>query len=128
MSAALGRVFQGPFEDGDGGAIDTSSEGDGDSPLDIDGSEALTLRGKLTAELDQIVRVLVFVTVVCGLFVQAPAPDELLVAREQHRHRSIRHVVIAGYPNVNTYASAPGSRKVICSVRSRTASCSRTSW
>src|SRR4051794_17265894 len=32
-------------------------------------------------------------------------------------------VVHLGYPNVNTYASAPGSRKVISSVRSRTASC-----
>jgi hypothetical protein len=25
----------------------------------------------------------------------------------------IRSVAVAGYPNVNTYASAPGSRKVI---------------
>jgi hypothetical protein len=32
------------------------------------------------------------------------------------------------YPNVNTYASVPRSRKVISSVRSRTASCPRTSW
>jgi hypothetical protein len=34
----------------------------------------------------------------------------------------------SGYPNVNAYASAPGSRNVISSVRSRTASCSRASW
>jgi hypothetical protein len=33
------------------------------------------------------------------------------------------HGAIAGYPNVNAYASAPGSRNVISSVRSRTASC-----
>ncbi|GGN96221.1 hypothetical protein GCM10011579_097430 [Streptomyces albiflavescens] len=33
-----------------------------------------------------------------------------------------------GYPNVNAYASAPDSRNVICMVRSRTVSCSRTSW
>ena len=32
------------------------------------------------------------------------------------------------YPIVNEYASAPGSRKVISSVRSRTRSCSRASW
>jgi hypothetical protein len=36
-------------------------------------------------------------------------------------------VVHLGYPNVNAYASAPGSRNVISSVRSRTPSCSRTS-
>ena len=36
-------------------------------------------------------------------------------------------VAIAGYPNVNTYASAPGSRNVTWSVRSRTVSCWRTS-
>ena len=35
---------------------------------------------------------------------------------------------VSAYPNVNTYASAPGSRKVISRVRSRTAPCSRTSW
>jgi hypothetical protein len=32
------------------------------------------------------------------------------------------------YPNVNTYASTPALRNVISSVRSRTVSCSRTSW
>ena len=36
-----------------------------------------------------------------------------------HRHR---------YPNVKTYASAPVAGKVISRVRSRTASCWRTSW
>jgi hypothetical protein len=40
----------------------------------------------------------------------------------------IGYVAISGYPKVNTYASAPGSRNVISSVRSRTVSCSRTSW
>src|SRR3954447_4500097 len=39
----------------------------------------------------------------------------------------ITNVAIA-YPNVNAYASAPGSRNVTFSVRSRTASVSRTSW
>ena len=34
----------------------------------------------------------------------------------------ISHVAMAGYPNVKTYASAPGLRNVISSVRSRTAS------
>ena len=40
----------------------------------------------------------------------------------------MRVTAVSDYPNVNTYASAPGSRNVISSVRSRTASCSRTSW
>ncbi len=34
----------------------------------------------------------------------------------------------SGYPKVNAYPSAPGSRKVIFTVRSRTVSCWRTSW
>ena len=42
--------------------------------------------------------------------------------------RAASWVSVVSYPNVNAYASTPGSRKVICSVRSRTVSCSRTSW
>jgi hypothetical protein len=37
-------------------------------------------------------------------------------------------VAVAGYPNVNAYASTPRPRDVICSVRWPTASCWRTSW
>src|SRR4029453_16631745 len=37
-------------------------------------------------------------------------------------------VGIPRYPNVNAYASAPGSSNVISSVRSRTSPGSRTSW
>jgi hypothetical protein len=37
-----------------------------------------------------------------------------------------RYVAISGYPNVNAYASAAGSRNVISRVRSWTMSCSRT--
>jgi hypothetical protein len=42
--------------------------------------------------------------------------------------RRDRLVAISGYPIVNAYASAPGSRKVMSSVRSRIVSFSRTSW
>jgi SAM-dependent methyltransferase len=41
-----------------------------------------------------------------------------------HRHANMR---VGRYPNVNAYASAPGSRKVISSVRSRIAVCWRSS-
>ena len=47
-----------------------------------------------------------------------------------HAHAEMvdQPAAISGYPNVNTYASAPGSSNVIFSVRSRTPSCWRTSW
>ena len=47
-----------------------------------------------------------------------------------HAHAEIvdQPAAISGYPNVNAYAPAPGSRNVTSGVRSRTLSCWRTSW
>jgi hypothetical protein len=44
------------------------------------------------------------------------------------RAKSRRDVVVFRYPNVNEYASAPGARNVISSVRSLTSPACRTSW
>ena len=48
--------------------------------------------------------------------------------RRARRRHDRRDAARGGYPNVNEYASAPGSAKVISSVRSRTAARWRTSW
>ena len=57
-------------------------------------------------------------------------PDHVLVgSRAGGFHETPRRwsETASRYPNVNEYASAPGSRNVICSVRSWTAPCWRTS-